>query len=816
MPFDPYYKWLGIPPAEQPPNHYRLLGITLFEGNADAIESAADQRMVHLRTFQTGQHARESQKLLNAVSAAKLVLLQPPKKAQYDAQLRAKLNQTAVATQNGAQAEILPQATALAQQAPAADDDMAAESGGGADWQADSIDYSTPGVRRRTSGVRKKSGVPTGLVGGGVAVAVVALAAIGYAISRSNDAAPADAPSDPAVSQPIAVAPLHPHDDKRPAQPASAGPAKSGEVRVASLPQKPPAINGGGSPSKTGNPSPTAPVGGANGGSPDEMPADGEIGSADLARRRGLQIPPDDRGSKPLLGPNDPSLSSGKPDKSGKPTDAPADGSAATKIAGDTESRVTPPDDVAQQKALQQLKDVLKDDFAGAKSPEAQLALAQKLQKLATDTKNDPAGRYVMFSQALELATKCADVGLTTAILDSLSNSFDFDIWDLRQKTFTQLARGAKTPDDRAAIAKAALELAEQALPDGHAEIAVALTTTALNLAAAAKDVALHDQAKDLNERAKRMQKEQIAYDEALKRLKTAPDDAAANLLVGRIKCFVLEDWANGPAYLVKGADEALKAVAKQEAANPTDAEQQAKLADGWWDQADSLAKKAERKDDPVLKSIHNRAMYWYRLAAPNLTGLIAAKVQKKIDAEEAAKPEGPITETAYLDDMAEQNPSLANASLGKHGETGYERRGGYGGFGGGAKRGGGRFGGIPAPDVPGQVVVNGQAAKHALSLQPQANGSATVAYQLDGKYRAFEGVVAVMDGATQPCAVQFRVFADKSNKPLWVSRVLSRPGEFQSFALRIAKVQTLQLEIRCQGSNAGALTAWINPAVGK
>ena len=24
---DPYHVWLGIPPEEQPPNHYRLLGI---------------------------------------------------------------------------------------------------------------------------------------------------------------------------------------------------------------------------------------------------------------------------------------------------------------------------------------------------------------------------------------------------------------------------------------------------------------------------------------------------------------------------------------------------------------------------------------------------------------------------------------------------------------------------------------------------------------------------------------------------------------------------------------------------------------------
>jgi hypothetical protein len=28
---DPYDEWLGIPPKDQPPNHYRLLGLELFE-----------------------------------------------------------------------------------------------------------------------------------------------------------------------------------------------------------------------------------------------------------------------------------------------------------------------------------------------------------------------------------------------------------------------------------------------------------------------------------------------------------------------------------------------------------------------------------------------------------------------------------------------------------------------------------------------------------------------------------------------------------------------------------------------------------------
>jgi len=41
--FDPYYKWLSIPPDEQPPDHYRLLGVRRFEADADVIAAAADR-----------------------------------------------------------------------------------------------------------------------------------------------------------------------------------------------------------------------------------------------------------------------------------------------------------------------------------------------------------------------------------------------------------------------------------------------------------------------------------------------------------------------------------------------------------------------------------------------------------------------------------------------------------------------------------------------------------------------------------------------------------------------------------------------------
>ena len=95
--FDPYYEWMGIPPREQPPHHYRLLAITAFEENLTVIQNAADQRMSHLRTFQTGKHVAESQRLLNEVSAARICLLNPVQKAAYDGRLRQRLTPRPVA-----------------------------------------------------------------------------------------------------------------------------------------------------------------------------------------------------------------------------------------------------------------------------------------------------------------------------------------------------------------------------------------------------------------------------------------------------------------------------------------------------------------------------------------------------------------------------------------------------------------------------------------------------------------------------------------------------------------------------------------------
>src|SRR5438105_1260159 len=90
--FDPYYKWLGIPHEEQPPHHYRLLGVQPFESDPDVISNAADQRMGLLKTFATSHYGSLAEDLLDEVARARVCLLNPARRGDYDTTLRDRLD----------------------------------------------------------------------------------------------------------------------------------------------------------------------------------------------------------------------------------------------------------------------------------------------------------------------------------------------------------------------------------------------------------------------------------------------------------------------------------------------------------------------------------------------------------------------------------------------------------------------------------------------------------------------------------------------------------------------------------------------------
>jgi hypothetical protein len=86
--FDPYQQWLGIPAVEQPPDHYRLLGLPPFTGDRTAISRAAEARIAQVRLADAGRQPQLAERLVAALTMARQTLLDPPKKLTYDAILR--------------------------------------------------------------------------------------------------------------------------------------------------------------------------------------------------------------------------------------------------------------------------------------------------------------------------------------------------------------------------------------------------------------------------------------------------------------------------------------------------------------------------------------------------------------------------------------------------------------------------------------------------------------------------------------------------------------------------------------------------------
>lgn len=110
--FDPYYEWLAIPPAEQPPNLYRLLGLQTHEPNPEVIEFAADRQMLFLRGFRSSPRWPYAEALLNAVARAKIELLDPRRKQAYDQSLlqaeQRRLNHPAPLVQSPTEFQLVP------------------------------------------------------------------------------------------------------------------------------------------------------------------------------------------------------------------------------------------------------------------------------------------------------------------------------------------------------------------------------------------------------------------------------------------------------------------------------------------------------------------------------------------------------------------------------------------------------------------------------------------------------------------------------------------------------------------------------------
>ena len=132
-----------------------------------------------------------------------------------------------------------------------------------------------------------------------------------------------------------------------------------------------------------------------------------------------------------------------------------------------------------------------------------------------------------------------------------------------------------------------------------------------------------------------------------------------------------------------------------------------------------------------------------------------------------------------FLADMREQSASIGYGELGKNGTTGY-----------------------PFSDTQ-QVRVHGDLVEHALSTHPPTQGSASVTYDLGGRFHVFTTTVGLMDDGLAATAITFRVVGDGNE--LWRSQPVAGPGKLQHCTVNIADMDRLELFVDCPGSHYGA-----------
>jgi hypothetical protein len=784
--FDAYYKWLGIPPPEQPPNCYRLLGIALFESDPDVIATAADKQMAHIRSFQTGQHSALSQRILNEIAAARIRLLSPAKKVQYDEKLRSQL----------AELETRPQ-------------------------QVEPYDTSRIGIdssATRAASVVKRSRqshrtrlpwqLPAAIAVGLLAsVAIMAYLLFTEPPQRDKPGAQAGADVQPPKVDRIAAA-----DEKKPAEP---------------LPRRPEVPT----PKDEPRPEPEPPGSGAR-SEPKPEPQPGlepkpaveapeaaaerlrdafakaktstefrdvavsSLKLVDEANAAGRRDAAKDMVALALSAARkagDDSLAKMatlcflEPGAKFAPADMALLDNRETSTADRGKPRQPIPGASAQEESVKIVNEVFKDKYALATTAERQKTVSHELLQKAVATTDDATAQYVLLKDAGRFAIQAKDADLVLQVTEEMGTRFDVDALDLKAKALMAMGKTTGPNEQFRAIVGSLLALMEEALEKEHYDLAKQLAAAAIDVARRSKEAALLKEAvarkgtifKEVGE----IQKVQAEVAEAIEFLGTHPTDPAANLAVGMYRCFEQNKWNKGMPMLALGNAPALKDLAAKELKGVAGAADQAKLGDDWWDFG-------EKKNGLAKENIEGHAAHWYQQALPGLTGLVKERVEKRLqetasirasraDSGAGQAAAGPSRGLPYLADLKSQQ-AITN------GDT----------------------------TIP--MSVGGKKLLHALWAHPPApSSSSRFTFELPKGYRELDGAVALNDSARSAAsALRFRIVGD--GRLLWASRPVQQSGDVQTFQVRVSRVRILELFVDCPGSHASAMAIWVDPVLRK
>ncbi len=630
--FDPYYTWLAIPPEEQPPNHYRLLGLRPFEDNLEVIENAANQRMTYLRSFQTGKNSALSQKLLNEVAQARVALLNVEKKAAYDAWLRQQ-REAAGPQQDGGPAQIstamygfFQSLNSSSQPAPPGMPPLP-----------------QPASPRLESWRRSRSRTPA-LVYAGLAAAVLLGAALWW--FSSADSREPNRPFERETASAIIPA-------KSAAPSADPGPTPDTDM----LPEPSPAPQNK-KRLETPQPEPRE----REGLGPSDPSRLVGVPQLEMPSYLGPRIPLEDP-SKPGMDPQgDPSPMEmlATPPPGEEPMAEPPLRNLADLLSDDVASkssgrlRLPVPDASAQENARKLLGELYGEEKAAADSSVKKLALVQRLVDDIQGAEEDAARRFVFLSTARDLAVEAAHAERAMEIAGRIADGYEVDRLEMFSECLQGLEHAAQKTAEYAAVARAALPVIDEAIADDRYEMAKQIGGMAAAAARRGREFPIARESVEKVRVAGEEEKKFAAVKDSLDALETNPNDADANLAVGRHYARK-GNWEKALPHLARGSDPELKQAAEKELAGAASPEEQAAVGDVWWDLAEKL-------QNPDRHALRQHAGTWYTrskvLLPEGVTQrTIETRLKQIAQASDSAESDAPSRETAGHPDKARRLP---------------------------------------------------------------------------------------------------------------------------------------------------------------
>jgi WD40 repeat protein len=311
-------------------------------------------------------------------------------------------------------------------------------------------------------------------------------------------------------------------------------------------------------------------------------------------------------------------------------------------------ARVPVPDKGLVEKAEQALKKAYEKEYAKTAAAD-RLALAGDFLNKAAESK-DPAERYVLLREARDLAVLAARAPLVVRAVDELHRYFTLSesALDMKLESLEEFKPASNGPLDNQYLAEAALSLTDEAVGADNYEAANRLMKLAGSAAQAkGSPPSLKSRVTAREREIKVLVKEYEGVKAAVAKLKEQPDDAEANLAVGKYICLWKGDWAKGLPLMAKGDDEKLQALAKKEMERPSEPLAQIALAEDWRKLAED-----SKRGTALRARFQRRAYQWYKQAAPGLperlrvdTERIIKDIEKKVPSVKNLETVGELTQ---------------------------------------------------------------------------------------------------------------------------------------------------------------------------